>query len=53
MGTDVDDFYNRYLLRHGFATTMSIYPNQTFEDTFNDDESEARAADEGLWSECY
>lgn len=52
-GTDsADGFINRALLRHGYATTLTIRPNDSFEQVFAQDEEDARQAGEGLWSAC-
>jgi micrococcal nuclease len=45
-------FYNRVLLRQGFATDLEIEPNDTFASTFRDDERAARDDGSGLWSAC-
>lgn len=49
---EADGFFNRNLLRHGFATTLTIYPDDTYEDLFADDEYTAQNANLGLWGEC-
>ncbi len=46
------DFYERELLQGGWASTLAIEPNTSFEDLFNEDERDARDAGQGLWSAC-
>lgn len=45
-------FYNRELLQQGFATTLSIEPNTTFESTFEADLHDAQDHGMGMWESC-
>lgn len=47
-----DLFINEVLVSEGFATTLSISPNEDFADAFKEVESRARDASLGLWSAC-
>ena len=47
-----DTFVNAELVRRGFATTLTIAPNDRFAGTFARLEREASAAGRGLWGEC-
>ena len=47
-------FLNRYLLEEGHARTLSISPNTTFADDFQELEDAAQLAARGLWGDpCY
>ena len=49
----IDDvFVNAELVRRGFATTLTIPPNDRFAGMFARLEREASAAGRGLWGEC-
>lgn len=45
-------FFERLLLRGGFAETMSFPATSTFEDTFSDDEYWAWENEQGMWAVC-
>jgi endonuclease YncB( thermonuclease family) len=45
-------FVNAELLREGYATTLTIPPNDRFARRFAELEREASAAGRGLWREC-
>jgi micrococcal nuclease len=47
-----DTFVNEELLRRGFATTLTIPPNDKYADRFADIEREAGREGRGLWGEC-
>jgi micrococcal nuclease len=47
-----DTFVNAELVRHGYATTLTIPPNDRFADRFAELEREAGAAGRGLWGAC-
>jgi micrococcal nuclease len=50
---DTDEgFFNRRLLRGGYATVYTFEPNTAFVDDFQDDEDAARNDGAGLWSAC-
>lgn len=51
-GDDEAGFFNRSLVRNGYATTLTIPPNDTYEDLFAADARDARDEDLGLWSSC-
>jgi micrococcal nuclease len=46
------DFVNAVLLRRGYATTLTIAPNDSFADRFNRLERRAANAGRGLWGAC-
>ncbi len=52
LGAGEQDFYQRRLLREGYASVLIYEPNDAFEETFREDESAAKAADAGLWGVC-
>jgi micrococcal nuclease len=45
-------FVNAELVREGYATTLTIAPNDRYADMFKRLEREASSAGRGLWSEC-
>jgi micrococcal nuclease len=45
-------FVNYELVRHGYATPLTIEPNTAHADAFVDAARAAEGADAGLWSEC-
>ncbi len=45
-------FVNAELVRRGYATTLTIAPNDRFAGTFDRLQREASAAGRGLWGEC-
>lgn len=45
-------FYNRVLVRNGYATTLTIEPNTTFADVFTDDLHAAQDDRLGMWESC-
>ncbi len=47
-----DRFVNAELVRRGYATTLTIPPNDRFADLFDRLEREASAAGRGLWGAC-
>ena len=47
-----DTFVNAELVRRGYATTLTIPPNDRFADRFAELEREAGAAGRGLWGAC-
>lgn len=51
-GLGEEDFVQRLLLRTGQATTLTIAPNDTFEDLFDEEQAAARSTGEGLWAAC-
>jgi len=52
IGPGKNDSLERQLLRRGFARAYPYGGNRTFEQLFDSDETEARAASTGLWSAC-
>jgi micrococcal nuclease len=51
-GLSEQDFFERQLLRGGWARTMSIAPNTSYQSVFEADEDKARSDDEGGWAAC-
>lgn len=49
---DEQGFWERQLLRRGFARVLTIGGNRRFRSTFEDDADYARSIDAGLWGEC-
>lgn len=47
-----DDFVNAELVRRGYATTLTIPPNDTFAERFDRLEQNAANAGRGLWGAC-
>jgi micrococcal nuclease len=47
-----DTFVNEELVRRGYATTLTIPPNDTYAARFAELERKASAAGLGLWGEC-
>jgi len=52
LSTDESCFFERLLLRGGYAEAMNFSATSTFADTFDDDEQWARDHDEGRWGAC-
>lgn len=52
LGAGEQDFYERRLLREGYARVLVIDPNDAFEDVLRLDEAAAQAAGAGLWGAC-
>ncbi len=52
-GSGSQGFFQRQLLQGGYAETLHFSGTDTFRDTFDEDEAQAREAGRGLWSECY
>jgi len=46
-------FFEIGALSGGYARTLAISPNTSYEDEFAQTESAAMATDAGLWGECY
>lgn len=53
IGAGSGDFFERQLLRRGFARVLTIGANRQYRSLFEDDESAAMSADAGLWSACF
>lgn len=53
LGTGEQDFYQRRLLRSGYASVLIYEPNDAFEATFEQDEAAARDSELGLWGACF
>jgi micrococcal nuclease len=51
-GDDEEGFFNRQLLKNGYATPLTIRPNDTYEDLFAADARAAQQDGAGLWSAC-
>jgi endonuclease YncB( thermonuclease family) len=51
-GEGDEGFFNRVLLREGYATAFPVEPDTSWEATFEDDERAAREAGAGLWGAC-
>lgn len=49
---DEAGFVNRAIIRNGYATQLTIPPNDTYADLFQADQRAARDEGLGLWSEC-
>ncbi|MDP2317702.1 MAG: thermonuclease family protein [Pseudomonadota bacterium] len=49
---DEDGFFDRALARNGYATPLTIPPNDTYEDEIAADTRAARDEGAGLWSAC-
>jgi micrococcal nuclease len=52
IGGGPGDLWQRQLLRRGFARTLAIAPNTTYEGIFESDRAAAESAGLGLWSAC-
>jgi micrococcal nuclease len=52
VGPDEGGFWQRQLLRRGFATELGIGADRSFEAMFEADQAIAASAGEGLWSAC-
>ncbi|HEY8426969.1 MAG TPA: thermonuclease family protein [Sandaracinaceae bacterium] len=53
VGSGDGDFWQRQLLRRGYATVLTVGDNRTFAPTFEADEAAAESAGAGLWSACF
>lgn len=53
VGNGAGDFWQRQLLRRGYATVFTFAPNDQFVPTFETDETMAASANVGLWSACF
>ncbi len=53
IGAGSGDFFQRQLLRRGFARVLTIGSDRTYAGLFEEDESAAMRADAGLWSACF
>ncbi len=51
-GEGEQGFFERQLLRGGYAETMTFSATSTYADVFEADEAEARAANAGRWGAC-
>ena len=47
-----DGFYNRRLVRLGYATHLEVPPNDAYADVILADERAARSSGAGLWGAC-
>lgn len=47
-----DSFVNDYLIKNGYATTLSISPDLKHSKTFKQSQEEARNNKRGLWGKC-
>jgi len=52
IGPNSRDLYQRHLLRRGFATALTVSPNDSLAPLFDHDQSLAAQAGAGLWSAC-
>ncbi len=52
LNADSVGLYERQLLRRGFARTLTVRPNDTFEALFGHDQALAAGAGAGLWTAC-
>ncbi len=52
IGDGEGDFWQRQLLRRGFASLFTVSPNATYEPMFATDENEAARIGAGFWSAC-
>ncbi|MBX3273504.1 MAG: thermonuclease family protein [Sandaracinaceae bacterium] len=53
VGAGSGDFFQRQLLRRGFARVLTIGGNRQYRALFEEDESAAMGAGAGLWSACF
>ncbi len=51
-GAGEQGFFERQLLRGGYAETMTFYATSTYADLFEDDEAAARSEGAGMWGAC-
>jgi micrococcal nuclease len=47
-----DGFVERLLLNEGYASVFTVSPNDSFSETFESDQSRAKALSKGIWSQC-
>lgn len=47
-----DSFVNDYLIKNGYATTLSISPDLKYSKIFKQSQEEARKNKRGLWGKC-
>lgn len=52
LGEQGGEFFNRDLVRAGFARAYPVYPNTTYERDFAQDENDAQSGPSGLWAHC-
>lgn len=52
VGAGDGDFWERQLLRRGYATVLTIGPNDTFASLFESDEAAASRNEVGIWASC-
>ncbi len=50
--SDEAGFFNRSLVRNGYATPLTIEPNDTYAELFQADARDARDEGAGLWAAC-
>ncbi len=53
VGAGAGDFFERQLLRRGFARVLTIGSNRQYAPIFRDDESAAMSANAGMWAACF
>lgn len=53
IGAGSGDFWERQLLRRGFATELTVGANRQFRSVFQEDENTAMADNAGLWDACF
>lgn len=52
LGTRPEDFWQRQMLKRGYASAFTVAPNDAYERDFLADQGEAENAGRGLWSAC-
>jgi endonuclease YncB( thermonuclease family) len=53
VGAGEGDFWQRQLLRRGYATVLTVGGNRTYSGVFTADEQFANMSSAGLWSACF
>lgn len=53
IGGGAGDFWQRQLLRRGYATVFTVAPNRTYRTVFEDDRAVAESANVGMWAACF
>lgn len=53
IGAGANDFFERQLLRRGFARVLTVAPNSQYRSLFEADESTAMSENVGLWGACF
>lgn len=53
VGSDAEDFLNRWIVWEGYARAFPVEPDTTFADAIQADEDDARRAGRGAWSACW